>query len=96
MDRAGYWFAAVEREQWPDDPAQREWIESHWDDAVGDCRQEIVFIGAGMDQAQIEATLDKALISDVEMAMGPATWLEFEDPLPSWDVEDEHAYDMSV
>ncbi len=96
MDRAGYWFAAVEREQWPDDPAQREWIQSHWDDAVGDCRQEIVFIGAGMDRAQIEATLDKALISDVEMAMGPATWLEFEDPLPSWDVEDEHAHDMSV
>ena len=96
MDRAGYWFAAVERDQWPDDPTQREWIESHWDDAVGDCRQEIVFIGAGMDRATIEATLDEALISDIEMAMGPGAWLQFEDPLPSWDVEDEHAPEVVV
>ncbi len=31
------------------------------------CRQEIVFIGAGMDEAAIVALLDQALLSDEEM-----------------------------
>ena len=95
IDRAGYWYAAVERESWPEDPATREWIESHWDEKVGDCRQEIVFIGVAMNQPELEATLDAALLTDEEMAMPPARWLLFEDPLPSWEIEHEHAHDMA-
>ena len=94
IDRAGYWFAAVERESWPEDPTTREWIESHWDETVGDCRQEIVFIGVAMDQSAIEATLDAALLTEEEMKLGPGGWLQFEDSLPSWDTEHEHAHDM--
>ncbi|MEM7227579.1 MAG: zinc metallochaperone GTPase ZigA [Planctomycetota bacterium] len=86
IDRAGYWFASVERERWPQDPETRDWIDSYWDENVGDCRQEIVFIGVAMDRKAIEAVLDAALVTDVEMMGGPERWARFEDPLPSWEV----------
>ena len=88
IDRAGYWFAAVGKERWPEDPETREWIEELWDEEVGDCRQEIVFIGAGMERERIEGKLDAALIDDAEMAAGPACWLAFNDPLPRWEHPD--------
>jgi len=87
LERGGYWYAAVERERWPEDPATQDWIQSHWDDAVGDCRQEIVFIGVAMDRDRIEAALDAALLTEEEMAAGPNRWLRFDDPLLSWDAE---------
>jgi hypothetical protein len=36
----------------------------------GDRRQEIVFIGAGMDRAAIETQLDSALLTDAGGAAG--------------------------
>ena len=33
--------------------------------------QEVVFIGTGMDQPRIEATLSRCLLADQEMAAGP-------------------------
>ena len=86
IDRAGSWFVTIEREQWPDDPATRDWIEQHWDDEVGDCRQEIVFIGVAMDRQRIESILDDALVTDDEMAAGPSAWLQFADSLPDWEL----------
>lgn len=85
IDPAGYWFAAVGKDRWPEDPETREWIEEHWDEKVGDCRQEIVFIGVEMDREKIEARLDKALVTKEEMTAGPEHWQTFEDPLPSWE-----------
>ncbi len=85
IDRAGYWFAAVGKDRWPEDPETREWIDELWDDEVGDCRQEIVFIGVEMNREQIEANLDAALVTDAEMAAGPEHWRQFEDPLPNWE-----------
>ncbi len=86
IDRAGYWYAAVGKENWPQDPETRAWLEENWDEQVGDCRQEIVFIGTGLDQQTVEARLDEALLTDEEMADGPDAWLTYEDTLPSWDV----------
>ena len=85
IDRAGYWFAATSRDNWPTDPETRDWIDELWDDEVGDCRQEIVFIGVEMNRQDIEASLDAALVNDEELAAGPHTWATFEDPLPSWE-----------
>ncbi|WP_428386245.1 zinc metallochaperone GTPase ZigA [Mucisphaera sp.] len=85
INTAGYWFAAIGKENWPEDPETRQWIEDNWDDETGDCRQEIVFIGVQMNRQQIEAQLDTALLTDEEMAQGPEHWRTFEDPLPSWD-----------
>ena len=87
LNAAGYWFATTPKENWPDDPETLAWIEELWDDVAGDCRQEIVFIGMGMDRDKIEAGLDKALITDDELAVGPEVWSRFEDPIPSWEPE---------
>ena len=85
LDRAGYWFASVPKESWPDDPETRAWIDSKWDQTTGgDCRQEIVFIGIGMDPVQMRAKLEATLITEAEFAGGPKQWARFEDPLPSW------------
>ncbi|MFI4861295.1 MAG: zinc metallochaperone GTPase ZigA [Phycisphaerales bacterium JB063] len=81
---AGYWYASVGKEYWPQDPDGRAWVEQRWDPEVGDCRQEIVFIGMAMDREQLEADLDAALLTDEEMKAGPDRWRQFDDPIPSW------------
>ena len=57
LNAAGYWFATTPKESWPDDPETLAWIEELWDDVAGDCRQEIVFIGMGMDRGQDRSRL---------------------------------------
>ena len=86
IDPGGYWFAAVERKRWPDNPSTRDWIDGNWDEEVGDCRQEIVFIGVAMDKLKIESIMDDALVTDEEMKAGPERWFTFDDPLPHWEV----------
>ena len=56
-------------EEWPQEVAQRSVIISDFDLTTnfGDRRQEIVFIGSGMNEASICALLDNALLTDEEM-----------------------------
>lgn len=85
---AGRWFAAVPRDQWPDDPEERAMVEGNWREPYGDRRQEIVVIGyvARMDEAAVCAGFDACLLTDAEMADGPGAWLALPDPLPAWPV----------
>ena len=63
-------WAAVPDEDWPTDPAQVQAVTADFDAAskYGDRRQEIVFIGVGMDVPGICAQLDEALLTDAEMS----------------------------
>ena len=88
---AGYWWAAVPESQWPDDPAWRAQMAQRSSDAFGDRRQELVFIGQGLDQDAIRAQLDAALLSDEELAAGPHAWARLPDPFPDWTQEEEAA-----
>jgi G3E family GTPase len=81
---AGLWWAAVEPDRWPESEEDREYILSNWDQDVGDCRQQIVYIGQAMDSAVAKAQLDACLLTDAELALGPDAWLAFNDPFPSW------------
>jgi hypothetical protein len=54
---------------------------------VGDCRQELVFIGIEMDEAAIRKSLEECLLTPDEFASGPFEWLKFPDPFPRWDVQ---------
>ena len=81
---AGHWWASVAPEHWPEDEASREAILAEWDAEVGDCRQEIVFIGQSLDTKNAIDLLDACLLTDAEMQMGPEAWAELSDPFPQW------------
>ena len=87
IDPGGRWYAAVPPDQWPEDDETRRWVRSNWDAQVGDCRQELVFIGVGVDRAAVESRFDAALLTDDEYAAGPQQWQRYrDDVLPAWDV----------
>ena len=79
----GNWWATVPKERWPDHPQAREYLAHHWQEPYGDRRQELVFIGAGMDKAAITARLDAALVGD-ETSFVPHQWEDLPDPFPGW------------
>ncbi|MBB5393347.1 MULTISPECIES: zinc metallochaperone GTPase ZigA [unclassified Herbaspirillum] len=81
---AGKWWAAVAREQWPQDQESVDFIMAQWDENVGDARQELVLIGMALDQAMLRARLDACLLDDAEMAQGPLGWARMADPFPLW------------
>lgn len=81
---AGYWWAAVPDEHWPEDQSSRDAIERNWDDLTGDARQEIVLIGMDMDQDALTAQFDACLLTDDEMALGANEWEQFDNPFTGW------------
>ena len=82
---AGFWWASVDPSQWPDDPQWRAMLERHWDPEFGDRRQELVFIGADMDEAAIRSALDDCLVAPGDAArFTPESWAELPDPFPAW------------
>jgi G3E family GTPase len=87
LDVAGFWWASVPREEWPQTSGFSEAIMKTWDPAVGDCRQELVFIGIELDEERIRRSLEDCLLTEEEFAGGPRAWMEFPDPFPCWDVQ---------
>jgi G3E family GTPase len=81
-EAAGYWWAAINKESWPKEPEWDAWIGKRWDQVWGDRRQEIVFIGTGMDEAAIRAALDQCLMRTSEPDF--AAWSRLADPFPAW------------
>jgi len=81
---AGFWWAAQPQARWPDDPEWRAGIARHWEEPWGDRRQEMVFIGVGMDEAALRRSLDACLLSDAEMRAGQKAWAKLPDPFPPW------------
>jgi G3E family GTPase len=84
---AGAWQAAGGA--WAGDPSHP------WAGGESAPCQDLVFIGGqGMDRARVVAALDAALLSDGELAAGPAAWAAYDDPLPEWEVEEEEEEDV--
>ena len=80
----GTWWANVPQDRWPEHVAASDYITQHWADPWGDRRQELVFIGAGIDWPALKAKLDTCLVPAV-MAGGPdALPLDLPDPFPGW------------
>ncbi len=75
----GLWWAAVPRQDWPNHQQFRQHLESRWDSAWGDRRQELVFIGVDMDETGVRTALDGCLAS-----ADPRDWATLEDPFPAW------------
>jgi hypothetical protein len=58
-------------------------LAQHWDEPWGDRRQEIVFIGAGIDWLRLRARLDACLLPE-SLAAGPDGLPDLPDPFPVW------------
>ncbi len=82
VSRMGRWWAAVPKNRWPDDGTFEEFVIRHWDGVWGDRRQELVFIGIGLDKAAITKALDACLVPTDEFT--PEKWERLNDPFPAW------------
>ncbi|MEL6884854.1 MAG: GTP-binding protein [Pseudomonadota bacterium] len=80
----GTWWAAVPKDRWPAHISTSDYMAEHWSEPWGDRRQELVFIGAGIDWAALKSKLDACLVPAV-LAAGPdALPLDLPDPFPGW------------
>jgi len=94
-DEAGYWSQAgalltIEYSgQWEDEETRdkktpEEGLADEVEADMGVPRQELVFIGVELLREEMIAQLDAALLTDAELAQGPAKWRKYRDHLPTW------------
>lgn len=84
---AGMFWKAVPKDRWPEDEDYLESIRKNWEEPFGDMRQELVFIGQGLDKSAVYNALDQCLLNDVELGAGESAWLNLPDPFPQWTEE---------
>lgn len=82
---AGLFWKAVPEKDWPTDPDYRQAIEAQWVEPFGDMRQELVFIGQGLDKTDIINRLNACLLEEDELLKGASSWSKLPDPFPSWE-----------
>ncbi|MBB3060326.1 G3E family GTPase [Microbulbifer rhizosphaerae] len=81
---AGTFWNAVPRERWPEDEEYLASIQKNWQGPFGDMRQELVFIGQGLEREQFVQALDDCLLNDDELLAGREHWQTLPDPFPAW------------
>lgn len=81
----GMFWKAVSKENWPTDEEYLASIEKQWVEPFGDMRQELVFIGQGLDRERFTQALDECLLSEAEVLQGKAYWATLQDPFPAWE-----------
>lgn len=79
----GIWWASVPEERRPTHEAGRSYLQAHWQEPWGDRRQEIVFIGSGIDWMSLKARLDDCLVPVTE-ASSIEELPDYPDPFPDW------------
>jgi G3E family GTPase len=82
MKPLGRWWAAVPERYLPTHPEAQAEVARNWVEPWGDRRQEIVFIGVGLDAEAISARLNSALIDT--SVFTPEEWADLPDPFPNW------------
>ncbi len=84
---AGRWWAAMEKQHWPDDEESLLHIAARWQEPFGDRQQEIVLIGIDMDRTALTENFELCLLTDAEMALEEQHWRQFDDPFPVWQLQ---------
>lgn len=79
----GTWWASIPEERRPQHESAQAYLKANWQEPWGDRRQEIVFIGSGIDWPALKARLDAALVPEM-IATGPDSLPDFVDPFPMW------------
>ena len=78
-----FWHSTP-RDKWPTDYESLRNIEKLSEGPFGDMRQELVFIGQGLDQQAMTEALDECLLTEYELVKGKQYWLSLNDPFPAW------------
>jgi len=82
---AGMFWKSIPKQDWPTDEEYLASIKEKWVEPFGDMRQELVFIGQGLEQENITQALDKCLLSEEEILRGNDYWVTLPDPFPAWE-----------
>jgi G3E family GTPase len=80
------WLCALPDDQWETSgETTKADVMAEWHPRFGDRRQELVFIGIGMDTEALEAMFDEALLTPDELALTPEDWkAAYHDPFPTF------------
>ncbi|WP_146553157.1 GTP-binding protein [Rummeliibacillus sp. SL167] len=81
LQGAGEWIANLSPEEQEAEFYEDPTLKERWDPVYGDRQTEIVLIGIGINQDQIEQQLDRCLLTDLEMN---EDWSKLDDPLPKF------------
>jgi len=81
---AGYWWAEVEQNRWPQDTQFKKHMNRVWDEVWGDRRQEIVLIGIDFDKEDLQLRFDSCLLTEEEMNKGIFAWENYPNPFEEW------------
>jgi len=87
LEPTANWYATLPESEWPEDQESLAALRANWQEPFGDRMQEVVFIGIGLDEAEMTAQLDTCLLTEEEMGWGPAAWQDLEDPFEAWTEE---------
>lgn len=84
---AGLFWKAIPKDQWPTNKDDLAAIEEHWLEPFGDRRQELVFIGQGLDKVAMTKALDECLLNEEAVFAGETFWQTLPDPFVGWEDE---------
>ncbi|WP_122049763.1 GTP-binding protein [Asaia bogorensis] len=83
---AGRWWVSIPAADWPNDAEWRQTLDALWDHCYGDRRQELVFIGANLNEAALRQALDACLITPPDTgAFDPGRYADLPDPFLKWE-----------
>ena len=81
---AGMFWKSVPKQNWPTDEESLKTINENWEEPFGDMRQELVFIGQGLDKAAMTKALEDCLVTEDDLLKGEEFWTTLDDPFPPW------------
>ena len=81
---AGLFWRSVPKKDWPEDEESLSTIKENWVEPFGDMRQELVFIGQGLDKTAMIDALDDCLVTENDLLKGEDFWTTMTDPFPPW------------
>ena len=81
---AGMFWKSVPKQNWPTDEESLKIIKQNWEEPFGDMRQELVFIGQGLDKEAMIYALENCLVTEDDLLKGEEFWTTLNDPFPPW------------
>ena len=81
---AGMFWKSVPKQNWPTDDESLKIIKQNWEEPFGDMRQELVFIGQGLDKDAMIGALENCLVTEDDLLKGEEFWTTLNDPFPPW------------